>query len=55
MQLILIHKKELDGISSTLLSPYTLIGYANNNFAGDLKNCKSVMEYCFFLNRAIVL
>lgn len=34
---------------------YGLSGYADNNFAGDLEDCKSVMGYCFFFNRAIVL
>ena len=34
---------------------YGLIGLADSNFAEDQKDCKLVMGYCFFLNRAIVL
>ncbi len=34
--------------------PYDLIGFANSNFAGDSEDQKSVMGYCFFLNRAVV-
>ena len=35
-------------------SSYGLISYADNNFAKDSKDPKSVMGYCFFLNRAVV-
>ena len=35
-------------------SPYGLVGYVDSNFAGDPEDRKSVMSYCFFLNRAIV-
>lgn len=35
-------------------SPYRLISYTDNNFAGDLKDQKSVIGYYFFLNRAMV-
>ncbi len=34
--------------------PYGLVGYVDSNFAGDPKDQKSVMGYCFFLNRAVV-
>ena len=34
--------------------PYGLVGYADSNFAGDPADQKSVMGYCFFLNRAVV-
>lgn len=34
-------------------SPYTLTGYGNSNFAGDLEDHKLVMSYYFFLNEAI--
>lgn len=30
---------------------YKRIRYANHNYVGDLENCKSVIEYCFFVNR----
>ena len=33
---------------------YGLIGFADSNFAGDPDDRKSVMGYCFFLNRAVV-
>lgn len=36
------------------LLPYKLICFANNNFARDLENWKSVMSYYFFLNRVVV-
>lgn len=34
--------------------PYGLIDYADSNFAGDPEDQKLVMDYCFFLNRAVV-
>lgn len=34
---------------------YGLTGFANNNFARDSRDRKSVMRYCFFLNRVVVL
>ena len=33
---------------------YSLIGCADSKFAGDLEDRKSVIGYCFFLNRAVV-
>lgn len=33
---------------------YGLTRYTNSNFTKDLDNYKSVMGYCFFLNRAVV-
>ena len=36
------------------LLPYGLINFIDNNFAGDPKDQKSIMRYCFFLNRAVV-
>lgn len=35
-------------------SLYGLVGYANNNYAGDPEDCKSVMGHCFFLNDGVV-
>lgn len=35
--------------------PYGIIEYTNNNYAGNLKNQKSIMSYCFFMNRAVVI
>lgn len=34
--------------------PYGLIGYADSNFAEDLKDQKSVISYCFFLNKVVI-
>lgn len=34
---------------------YNLIGYADNNFAGDPEDRKLLMGYCFFLNSIVVL
>ena len=34
--------------------PYDLISYVDSNFAGDLKDCKLMMGYCFFLNGVVV-
>lgn len=33
---------------------YGLVGYVNSNYAGDLKDRKSVMGHCFFLNGGVV-
>lgn len=33
---------------------YELVGYADNNFARDTEDQKSVIGYFFFLNRAMV-
>lgn len=54
MQLGLVYGRTSDGKSPTLPPPYGLIGYANSNFAGDLKDRKLVMKNCFFLNGAVV-
>ena len=34
--------------------PYDLTSYADNNFAGNPTDRKLVIEYCFFLNEAVV-
>lgn len=34
--------------------PYSLVGYADSNFAGDLEDRKLVLGYCFFINGAVV-
>lgn len=47
-------QKSQEGLTLRDPSPYSLIGYTNNNFAKDSKNYKSVISYCFFLNRAII-
>lgn len=35
-------------------SPYDLIDYADSNYIGDPKNCKSLMGYYFFINGRVV-
>lgn len=34
--------------------PFRLVGYADSNFAGDFKDHKSVMGYCFFIGDVLV-
>lgn len=51
----LVYGQRLDGSSSTSPGPYSLVGYRDSNYAGDLEDKKSVIGYCFFLNNAIVL
>lgn len=54
MQLELVYDQQPDRSSTSDLLPYDLIGYGDSNFAGDLKDKKLVMGYCFFLNRRVV-
>lgn len=57
MQMGLVLGKESNSYlhpSPTSPSPYGLISYTDSNFAGDPKDRKSVMGYCFFLNGAVV-
>lgn len=35
-------------------APYGLIEYVNSNYAGDPEDKKSVIGYCFFINRAVL-
>ena len=51
MNLELVYSQTI--VKDSLL--YSLIGYANNNFAEDPEDYKLVMGYCFFLNGAVVL
>lgn len=34
---------------------YRLVGYAKSNYTGNLKDQKSMMGHCFFINRIVVL
>ena len=34
---------------------YGIFGYANNNYKGNPEDWKSIMNYCFFINRAVVI
>lgn len=42
------------GANKVKFSFYILTEYANNNYADDQKDFKSVIGYCFFINRAII-
>lgn len=55
MQLGLIYGKKLNRIPLKNLLLYGLLGYTNNNFAGDFEDHKWVIGYYFFLNKVIVL
>ena len=44
-------KKTKAPITSFLLG---LIGYGDSNYTGDFGNKKSVMKYCYFINREVV-
>ena len=37
-----------------VLSPFSLIKYGDSSYVNDLKNRKLVIDYCYFLNRAVV-
>lgn len=52
MQIKLIYKQK----NSLPKNPplFGLKNYANSNFIGKPKDCKSVMSYCFFLNSVVV-
>ena len=50
----LIFARESAEQSPRDLLPYGLVSYADSNFAGDPEDRKSVIGYCFFLNRAMV-
>lgn len=55
IHLKLIYGQGPDESSSTILILSIFIKYSDSNFAEDLKSRKSVIKYCFFLNRAVVL
>ena len=55
MQLGLMYGRTSEERSPTSPPPYGSIEYANSNFAGHPEDRKSVIEKCFFLNRAVVL
>lgn len=55
IQLELLYEQRPDKSSLIFPAPYGLIKYGNSNFTKDLKDRKSVIKYCFFFNRAIVL
>lgn len=38
-----------------LYKPYSTIEYINNNYADNLKDWKSIMSYCFFINGAVFI
>lgn len=54
IEMRLIFDQELAKQLPKDLVSYRMIGYIGNNFAKNLKDRKSVMGYCFFINRAIL-
>lgn len=54
IHLELIYKQHLNRCFLILPILYNFIRYGDNNLAKDLKDRKSVMEYYFFLNKAII-
>ena len=50
-----MHLGIIYGTSSSTDSsqPYGFVGYADSNYAGDPEVRKSVIEHCFFINRAV--
>lgn len=50
----IMHLRITYGASEIKLSPYCLTGYADSNYAGDPEDYKSVIGYCFFINRDII-
>lgn len=38
-----------------ILSPFGLIGYRDSNYTKNSENKKSIMRYCYFINRVIIL
>lgn len=54
MLLRLIYEKDAAYLIK-LYKPYGIIGYAVSNYVGNLKDWKSIISYCFFMNKAIVI
>lgn len=54
MYMEVIYRQRFDENLPIFLAPYGFIKCGNSNFIGDLEHRKSVMEYCFFLNNAII-
>ena len=36
------------------LFPFRLIRYGNSNYTKDLKDRKSIIRYCYFINRVVI-
>lgn len=58
MHLGLVYRSQLKDERETKApiapSPFKLIGYGDSSYAGDSEDRKSVIRYCYFINRAIV-
>lgn len=54
MDLGLIFGQRLSNCLPKDSPPYGLVGFVDSNFTGNPEDQKSVMEYCFFLNGAVV-
>lgn len=54
MEVGLVFGQKLNNKLLRELLLYSLIGFADNNFVGDPRDCKSVIGYCFFFNKVVV-
>lgn len=54
MHLRFVYKSQPQSKTLTAPSSFELIGYGDSSYAGDLKDKKSVMGYCYFLNGTVV-
>ncbi len=54
MEMRLIFGQESNNCLPRDPPPYDLIGFADSNFAEDREDRKSIMDYCFFINGAVV-
>ncbi len=54
MHLGLVYGSQPQSETPAAPSLFGLIGYRDSSYAGDPKNRKSVMGYCYFLNGAVV-
>lgn len=54
IEMWLIYGQELSNKKPRNPLPYDLIGFVDRNFARDFRDCKSIKNYYFFLNRAVV-
>lgn len=55
MQLSLVYSKKYNKMPTKNLIPNNFLNYVNKNFTNNLQDQKSVLKYCFFFNRIVVL
>ena len=54
MSLKLIYEKDV-AYFIKLYKPYDIIEYINSNYAYNLKDWNLIIDYCFFIHRAIII